>query len=104
MAVPMRLRAVLQGDEVVVRVLMFHDENTGLTTSPYTGEVIPAHFIQTVRCSHAGRPVVVCDWGIAISKNPFLEFAFAGGRRGDAVTVSWTDNLGESQSTSTTVI
>lgn len=103
MTIPMRMRASLEGDKVVVRVLMFHDEDTGLQ-SDITGDVIPAHFIQTVHCAHEGRQVVTCDWGIAISKNPFLEFAFAGGKRGDAVTVSWVDNRGETQSGTTKVV
>ncbi len=100
--IAMRMRAFLQGDDVVVRALMFHDEDTGLVTSPY-GDVIPAHYIQTVRCSHNGKLVVRCDWGIAISKNPYIEFSFKGGKRGDLISVSWIDNLGETQSNSTTV-
>lgn len=103
MSIPMRMRASLEGGEVVVRALMFHDEDTGLVTSPY-GDVIPAHFIQTVTCTHNGKIVVACDWGIAISKNPFLEFNFKGGKRGDSITVTWLDNLGETQSGSTTVV
>lgn len=101
-AIPIRMRATLKGDEVVVRALMFHNENTGLTTSLY-GDRIPAHFIQTVSCSHNGKVVVHCDWGIAISKNPYVEFSFKGGKRGDAVSVTWLDNLGETQSGSTKV-
>ena len=100
--IAMRMRAYLQGDDVVVRALMFHDEDTGLVTSPY-GDVLPAHFIQTVSCSHNGRLVMRCDWGIAISKNPYIEFSFKGGKRGDPVSVSWLDNLGQTQSGSTTV-
>lgn len=101
--IPMRMRAILKGDEVVVRALMFHDEDTGLVTSSY-GDRLPAHYIQTVTCSHNGKVVLRCDWGIAISKNPYIEFSVKGGKRGDRITVSWLDNLGETQSDGTTVM
>ncbi|MGA8010794.1 MAG: thiosulfate oxidation carrier complex protein SoxZ, partial [Thiomonas sp.] len=68
------------------------------------GDRLPAHYIQTVTCSHNGKVVLRCDWGIAISKNPYIEFSVKGGKRGDRITVSWLDNLGETQSDGTTVM
>ena len=44
MAFPMRMRANVEGDAVVVRVLMTHPEDTGLIKDK-DGKVIPAHFI-----------------------------------------------------------
>lgn len=98
----MRMRASLDGDTVTVRVLMTHPEDTGLIKGP-DGKPIPAHFIQTVVCKHGDTEVLHCDWGIAVSKNPFLEFGFKGGKSGDTVSVTWLDNLGETQTGSTTV-
>lgn len=103
MGIPMRMRAQLEGDEVIVRALMFHYEDTGLVQGP-DGEVIPANYIQTVTCTHNGNVVLSCDWGIAISKNPFLEFSFKGGKRGDEVAISWLDNQGKAQSARTRVL
>jgi sulfur-oxidizing protein SoxZ len=32
-----------------------------------------------------------------VSKNPFVQFAFKGGKAGDKITVTWKDNKGESR-------
>ena len=44
---PMKIRTKLDGDVVLVRVLMSHVMETGLRKTP-EGELIPAYFIQTV--------------------------------------------------------
>lgn len=51
---PMRMRANVEGDTVVVRVLMTHPEDTGLIKDKATGQFIPAHFIQSVSCKLNG--------------------------------------------------
>ncbi|CAZ89286.1 putative sulfur oxidation protein SoxZ [Thiomonas arsenitoxydans] len=102
MAFPMRMRANVEGDAVVVRVLMTHPEETGLLKDK-AGQIIPAHFIQSVTCKNGDKTVMTCDWGTAISKNPFLEFRFKGGKAGDKVTVSWIDNKGDTSTADTTV-
>jgi sulfur-oxidizing protein SoxZ len=99
---PMRMRASVEGDAVVVRVLMSHPEDTGLMKAP-DGKVIPAHYIQSVICKNNDKTVLTCDWGTAISKNPFLEFRFKGGKSGDKVAITWLDNKGETQTDTTTV-
>ena len=99
---PMRMRANVEGDSVVVRVLMSHPEDTGLMKGP-DGKLIPAHFIQSVICKNNDKTVLTCDWGTGISKNPFLEFHFKGGKSGDKVSVTWLDSKGETQTGSTTV-
>ena len=53
MAFPMRMRANVEGDAVVVRVLMTHPEETGLLKDK-AGQIIPAHFIQSVTFSLGG--------------------------------------------------
>jgi sulfur-oxidizing protein SoxZ len=98
-----RMRATRQHGHVVVRALMFHDEDTGLTRDEVTGQLIPAHFIQRVLCTVNGKPVLRCLWGIAISKNPFLEFHLRQARAGDVVALEWFDNEGMHQRVSTTV-
>ena len=103
MSIPMRIRAVAKGDTVVVRALMFHYENTGLTVDP-SGNRIPAHFIQQVICRHNDRVVLRCDWGIAISKNPYLEFHLKDAHVGDTITIGWLDNEGEHESGQTKVV
>jgi sulfur-oxidizing protein SoxZ len=39
--------------------------------------------------------VLTAQWGPAVSKNPYLEFDFKGGQKGEKVVVTWEDNKGE---------
>ncbi len=98
----MRMRASVEGDSVVVRVLMTHPEETGLRKGP-DGKLVPAKFIQSVVCKNNGKEVLNADWGTAISKNPFLEFRFKGGKSGDTVSITWLDNTGETETGTGTV-
>ncbi len=99
---PMRIRASMVGDKVDVKVLMAHEMETGLRKDA-KGQAIPAHFIQNVTVTHNGKTVFSAQWGPSISKNPFLHFRFAGGKPGEKVTITWTDNKGEKRSDETTI-
>jgi sulfur-oxidizing protein SoxZ len=97
MADPMRIRAQAQGDKVTVRVLVSHDMESGQRRAA-DGKLVPAHFIQTIAATHNGKPVMSAQWGAAVSKNPFVQFAFKGGKAGEKITVNWTDNKGDTRS------
>ena len=94
MADPMKIRAKMDGDKVDVRVLMSHEMETGQRKDA-KGAAIPAWFITNVTATHNGRTVLSAEWGPAVSKNPFLAFKFSGGKPGDKVTITWTDNHGD---------
>ena len=94
MADPMRIRAVAKDGIVNVKVLMSHEMETG-QRKDNAGNVVPAHFIQNVTAVHNGKTVLSAQWGPAVSKNPFLEFNFKGGLKGDKIQVTWTDNKGD---------
>ena len=94
MADPMRIRASMAGDKVEVKVLMAHEMETGQRKDA-KGATVPAHFIQTVTATHNGKTVLSAQWGPAVSKNPFLWFRFKGGKPGEKVSITWTDNKGE---------
>ena len=47
------------------------------------GKTIPAWFIQDVTAAHNGKTVMTAQWGPAVAKNPYLEFEFKGGQKGD---------------------
>jgi sulfur-oxidizing protein SoxZ len=98
MAKSIKLRAKASGDVVEVKALISHPMETGLRKDKKTGEVIPAHFIQEVTAEHGGKNVLTAHWGGTVSKNPYLSFKFKGGKKGDVVKLSWTDNKGESDS------
>lgn len=96
MADPMKIRASLQGEVVEVKVLMAHDMETGQRKDAQ-GQLIPAHFIQQVTATCNGKTVLSAQWGAAVSKNPFVSFKFKGAAKGDKVSVTWVDNLGETR-------
>lgn len=94
MSDPMRIRATVKDGKVDVRVLMSHEMETGQRKDA-KGVLVPALHIQNVTATHNGRTVLSAQWGPSISKNPFLNFRFAGGKPGDKVSITWTDNKGD---------
>jgi len=98
-----KIRAKLSGDVTTVKALIKHPMETGQRKDKKTGQKIPAHFIQEVKCEHNGDTVMTALWGAAVSKNPYLSFKFTGAKAGDSLKMSWVDNKGQSDSTETTV-
>jgi sulfur-oxidizing protein SoxZ len=78
MSDPMRIRAQAAGDKVNVRVLVSHEMETGQ------------------RKDSAGKTV-------SVSKNPFLQFSFKGGKAGEKIAVSWVDNKGDKRTDEATI-
>lgn len=93
-----KLRAKAAGDTTTIKCLMSHPMETGQRKDKKTGKMIPAHYIETVTAEHGGKQVIEALFSGGISKNPYLSFKFAGGKSGDTVKVSWTDNTGKSDS------
>ena len=93
-----KLRARAKGNMVILKCLIKHPMETGRRKDKKTGKIIPAHFIQEVVARHNGNTVLTADWGPAVSKNPYLSFAFTGGKPGDTVSISWVDNTGDKDS------
>ncbi|MBI5276780.1 MAG: thiosulfate oxidation carrier complex protein SoxZ [Burkholderiales bacterium] len=102
MADPMRIRAQVQGSGAIVRVLMSHEMETGQRKDA-SGKVIPAWHITNVSATHNGKPVFGAEWGPAVSKNPFLQFALKGAKAGDKVAITWKDNRGDTRTDEATV-
>ncbi len=98
-----KIRAKSAGGVTEVKALMQHVMETGLRKDKKTGEKIPAHFIQEVVCEHNGMVVCTANWGVAVSKNPYLSFKFKGGNKGDSIKISWKDNKGDGDSAETKV-
>lgn len=93
-----RIRARMKGDVTEVKALMSHPMETGLRKDKKTGEKIPPHFIREVKCDHNGKQVLLANWSVAVSKNPYLSFKFNGAKKGDTVTIAWNDNKGNTAS------
>lgn len=99
---PMRIRAVASGDITEVKVLMRHDMETGQRKDS-SGAVVPPHFIQNLVAKHNDKVVLDMLMGTSVSKDPFLSFKFKGATKGDKVSVTWTDNKGDSRTDEGTV-
>ena len=102
MADPMRIRAQASGDKATVRVLMSHEMESGQRKDA-AGKLVPAWYIQEVTATLNGKQVLAAEWGPAVSKNPFLQFAVKGAKAGDKIAVTWKDNKGESRTDEATV-
>ncbi len=102
MADPMRIRAANKDGKTQVRVLMSHPMETGARKTA-AGDTVPAHFITDVVATHNGKTVLTAQWSTAVSQNPFLSFTFAGGAKGEKLSVKWTDNKGESRTDEATI-
>jgi sulfur-oxidizing protein SoxZ len=98
-----KVRAKVTGGVTEVKALINHTMETGQRKDSKTGQIVPAHFIQEITCSHNGENVLTAQWGVAISKNPYLSFKFSGAKAGDALKVSWVDNKGETDSVETKI-
>ncbi|MGO4329679.1 thiosulfate oxidation carrier complex protein SoxZ [Cupriavidus sp. 2TAF22] len=102
MADPMRVRAAENGGVVDVKILMKHDMETGQRKDA-NGKTIPAWHIQSVTVQCKGKDVFQAQFGPAVSKDPFLNFKFKGGAKGDKVTVTWIDNRGDKRTDEATI-
>lgn len=102
MADPMRVRATENGGVVDVKILMKHDMETGQRKDA-SGKTIPAWHIQPVIATCKGKEVFHAQFGPAVSKDPFLNFKFKGGAKGDKVTVTWVDNRGDKRTDEATI-
>jgi len=90
-----RVKTKIQDNTTSVKMLIRHPMETGLRKDK-AGNTIPAHFIEEVTCKHQDKTVFTALWGIAISKNPYLSFTLPGVKQGDAISISWLDNKGMS--------
>lgn len=103
MADGMKMRATMQGNVADVKVLITHIMETGQRKDAKTGNLIPAHFINEVVATLNGKTVMEAQWGVGISKNPFIGFKIKGAKAGDKVAVNAVDNLGNKFSDEATI-
>jgi sulfur-oxidizing protein SoxY len=89
----MKMRAKLQDNLTEAKVIIVHPMTTGRSKNS-KGEIVPAHYIQTIHASINGQSVMEMHCGTGISKNPYLTFYLTGAKLGDKLVVSWQDNQG----------
>lgn len=87
----------------LLRILFTHPMETGRRRDQDGGEVVAAHFIQSVDVRHNGKTVAKGEWGTGVSKDPYLALRLREASPGDKITVEWRDNLGQSDSAEATL-
>lgn len=92
----MKIKAKVKDDKVTVKMLIKHVMETGRRKDE-AGQLVPAHYVKEVVASYGGEMVFKAHMGTAVSKDPFLSFAFRGGVAGNPISVTWVDNQGETE-------
>ena len=95
---PIRVRTRLRNDITTVKALISHPMETGLRKDKKTGQMLPAHYIQEITCKHNGTLKILLEFGISVSRDPFIEFELEGGAKEDLLELAWKDNKGETDS------
>jgi sulfur-oxidizing protein SoxZ len=93
MSVPTKIRATASGNVTEVKILMSHPMETGLRKGS-DGKPIPANFIRNVSVTIGGKTYLDAQFGVGVSKDPFLMFRARGARPGDKIVVAYEDSSG----------
>lgn len=103
MASSIRVRAIASNGVVDFKALIRHPMDSGFVKDS-DGNLIPPHYIEVLTVKNGDQTLFTANWGPAVSKDPYLEFKFKGGKKGDTLNVSWVDNKGESDSATAQVM
>ncbi len=96
---PIRLRARMVDGALVVKALLTHPMNNGLTADTAAAGSDPgssaiAHFITEITVHINDELAARVDTGSGVAANPLFGWRFSGAKAGDKVRVSWQDNQG----------
>lgn len=76
----MRLRPLDEmasfGEPQQVQLLISHPNHTGLAMNQLTRMYTPAHFVNAIDISYAGKPVINAEMTFSLSENPSLRFQY----------------------------
>ena len=89
-----RVKARLVDGIARLKILIDHPMLTGRQRDAITGSIIPAHYIERLTITHNGKVVIDSQLSTAVSRHPHLSFELRGAVVGDAIRVTWQDNLG----------
>ena len=96
MAQPTKIRTVRSGETTEIRMLISHPMESGRRKDA-AGQLIPAHFVETLTVKVNGRVLVDAQLNTAIARNPVFAFRARNVRPGDRITVTWADNRGDTR-------
>lgn len=92
-----KIRALMQGDGVVIWVPMQHPTEDGCRIDTQTGMTVPANYIKSVVVKQNDKPVLRANWSDGISHRPYLKFTLKGAKSGDVIHVETIDIQGNPQ-------
>lgn len=87
-----------RGEIVEIRAMIQHVMETGYREG-VNGALIPRHIIKHFVCKYAGEQIFSAELFPAVAANPYLAFSAVATESG-TITFEWTDDKGETQSTS----
>jgi sulfur-oxidizing protein SoxZ len=87
-----------RGEIIDIRAMVAHVMETGYREG-LNGVTIPRNIIKRFVCKYAGEEIFSAELFPAIAANPFLTFTTVATVSG-TITFEWTDDKGETQSTS----
>jgi sulfur-oxidizing protein SoxZ len=100
---PMKIRASHTDGVTEVKVLMAHPMESGQRKDAQ-GQIVPAHHITDVTVKNGSKVVLECQWGTAVSQNPYLAFKFKGGAKGEKISVNWKDTKGDTRTDEAAIV
>jgi sulfur-oxidizing protein SoxZ len=90
-----------RGEVIEIRAMIGHPMETGYRLGP-NGAPIPRLIINRCVCRYDNEEIFAADLHPAVSANPFLAFSTTATASG-AITLTWTDDRGETQTASTEI-
>jgi sulfur-oxidizing protein SoxY len=103
-----KMKFKLEGDHMalqqpnLVQLLISHPNITGLQMDQLSRMIKPAHFVEEVKVSFNGKPIMTAQTDIAISADPNFRFYFVPDQPGE-LKAEIRDNRGSTFSTSQSV-
>jgi len=91
-------KTATRGEIIEIRAMVAHVMETGYREG-LNGALIPRHIIKRFVCKYAGEEIFSAELFPAIAANPYLAFSAIATRSG-TITFEWTDDKGETQTTS----
>jgi len=98
-----KLRAKENNGVTHAIALINHPMKSGLLRVDSEHRRSPCFFITNVGADNNRQNLMTAQWSGAISQHPVMEFRFAGGRKGDTLSLRWIDNAGNRGQASTSI-
>jgi len=93
----MKIKAKVKGDAVQAKVMVKHDM---LTYDQAKKKGKEANFVTHLTAKVGDKVVYDISTSQFLSKNPLFKFKFTGAKKGDELTITWTDLSGKTETDS----